>query len=96
MTSSVIPSAKYAFSGSGLRLVNGSTAMDRGRRRTAADWVSASANAAAVANRSTGSVASAFRRACSTPAGTGARSRRTPGTGSVNRLAITACAVGPV
>ena len=31
MTSSVIPSAKYSFSGSALRLRNGSTAMDRAR-----------------------------------------------------------------
>src|SRR5438034_571690 len=80
MTSSVIPLAKYSFSGSGLRLAKGSTAMERGRRGTAAGWVSASANAAAVPNRSAGSAASAFRSACSTPAGTVARSRRTPGT----------------
>src|SRR2546426_11206378 len=96
MMSSVIPSAKYAFSGSGLRFVNGSTAMDLGPGRTAPGCASASANAAAEANRSAGTVARALRRACSTPPGTVARRRRTPGAGPARRLAITAWAVGPV
>ena len=96
MMSSVIPSAKYSFAGSGLKFVNGSTAIDLGLGRTARGWVSASANAAAEANRSAGTVASALSRACSTPPGTVARRRRTPGAGPARRLAITACAVGPV
>ena len=58
--------------------------------------VSASANAPADANRSAGTLASARMTACSTATGTVGRRRRTRGTGSVNRLAITAWAVGPV
>ena len=95
ITSSVIPSAKYSFSGSTLRLRNGRTATDGGDR-TGAGAVSASANAPVEANRSAGVLASAFMSACSTAAGTVVRRRRTAGTGSVNRLAITACAVRPV
>src|SRR5438309_1557859 len=58
MTSSVIPSAKYSFSGSALRFRNGSTATDRGLGRTTPDVARASANAPAEANRSAGTPAS--------------------------------------
>ena len=94
MTSSVIPSAKYSFSGSALRLRNGRTATDGARAEAGA--VSASANAFGDAHRSAGTLASAFVNACSTPGGTAGRSRRTAGTGSTKHLVITACAVGPV
>ena len=57
---------------------------------------SASANKAAVANRSAAAFASALDTAASIAAGTPSRSRRTEGTGSVNRFAITTCALAPV
>ncbi len=58
-------------------------------------WI-ARANSAALPNRSAGTGASARRIAWSNSSGTLGRPRRTLGTGSVKRLPITACAVGPV
>ena len=81
ITSSVIPSAKNSFSGSALRLRNGSTATDGGRDRAAAGALSAWAKAAAVGNRSAGERARAAEIAASTAAGTAGRIRRTPGPG---------------
>jgi hypothetical protein len=155
MSSSVIPSAKYSFSRSGLRLVKGRTATDgplavagaltaaaAGAFRDSAVWRpeerrqspyrpartartstpprtragrarvvraasgagavvklsparSAAANSPAVAKRSAGTFASARVTAASTPGGT-ARTLPRCGTGSLNRLAMRACAVGPV
>ena len=57
---------------------------------------SARANSAAVAKRSAGTKASARLMAWSTASGTAGRTRRTLGTSPAMRLAITACAVGPV
>ena len=57
---------------------------------------SAWANCAAVANRSAGTGARAFRIASSTAGGTVGRAARTLGGGSVSRLAMIAWAVGPV
>jgi len=57
---------------------------------------SASANRAAVANRSTAAFASALDTTASIAGGTPSRNRRTDGTGSVNRFAITTCALAPV
>ncbi len=61
--SSVMPSAKYSFSGSALRLSNGSTAIDRPGALAACVVAmsgsrSAAANSAAVSNRSIGVLAS--------------------------------------
>jgi len=110
MISSVMPSLKYSFSGSALRLASGSTAMalragEAGGVRTATvpcpdepmpfSWRRASTNAPAVAKRSTGVLASARDSTSSTASGT-SRVIRTLGTGETNRLAITACAVAPV
>ena len=69
---------------------------NQGRTDGAADAVSASANCAALTNRSAGAFASAWETAASMAGGIVSRSRRTDGTGSVNRLAITTCALGPV
>ena len=93
ITSSVMPSAKNSFSGSALRFRNGSTATEGGLRAPSLGRISASANSPADANRSAGTGASAFMSACSTASGTVVLRRRTRGIGSVNRLAITACAV---
>jgi hypothetical protein len=46
MTSSVMPSAKYSFSGSPLRLRNGRTATERAGARNASGLVSAAENSA--------------------------------------------------
>src|SRR5439155_24454032 len=94
ITCSVMPSAKYSFSGSALRFRNGKTATDGGRG--AAGAARASVNAAIEPNRSAGVLARALSRAWSTPGGTAGRRRRTAGTGSTITLAINAWAVGPV
>ena len=57
---------------------------------------SARAKSPAVAKRSAATGASARWIAWSTPSGTLGRTRRTLGTGSISRLAMIACAVGPV
>jgi len=85
MTSSVIPSAKYSFSGSGLRFTNGSTAIDGVRAGAATGVTSAAAKAAAEANRLSESRASAVATARSIGTGTEGRTRRTCGSGSVTR-----------
>ena len=54
------------------------------------------ANSAVVANRSAGTDASARWIDWSIASGTLGRTRRTLGTGSMNRFAMTTCAVGPV
>ena len=101
MISSVIPSLKYSFSGSGLRFANGSTAIDlaaagAGAGLPAGGVRSASANSVAVVNRSAGIFSSAFITACSTARGTACRTVRNAGTGSSEWRARTACGVGPV
>ena len=65
------------------------------RRRGAAWRVSAAANSATLANRSAGARANAWVTAASTPLGT-CRSVVSLGIGSLKRLAMIACAVGPV
>ena len=70
MTSSVMPSAKYSFSGSALRLRKGSTATAVARGRDGAGAMSAAANSPTVAKRSAGTLASARVIASSTGAGT--------------------------
>src|SRR2546425_458559 len=84
MISSATPSVKYSFSGSALMLTNGSTAMDLawlvcgpalagiapGGVVTPSEGFKACPNSAAVANRSPGSLASAFITTCSTHSGT--------------------------
>ncbi len=92
MTSSVIPSAKYSFSGSALKLTNGSTATVGDCARAGA--VNASANSRVDAKRSAGCLARAFMSACSTDAGTVARNRLIAGTGSNIRLMTRVCAFG--
>ena len=96
MTSSVIPSAKYSFSGSPLRLRNGSTATERAGARTASGRASAAANSATEAYRSAGTWASAVRMACSTPSGTLSRTVRSRGTVPTTFRAWMAWAVAPV
>src|SRR5215207_10404108 len=96
MTSSVMPSAKNSFSGSALRLRNGSTATDATRGRSpdtteptagvATPSVSSPANAPTEGNRSAGTLASARTIARATAGGTVSRSRRTDGTGSTSRF----------
>ena len=95
MTSSVIPSAKYSFSGSALRLRKGARRRTSPAGRDGAGAVSASANSPAVANRSAGTLASARRSPASTGAGTVSRSRRTAGTGSRQPLGDDRLGVGP-
>ena len=96
MISSVIPSLKYSFSGSALRLTNGSTAIEPAGGATGCGAASggavaavavrgvasASTSSAAVAKRSAGARASARATACSTQAGTVSRTVRRRGTGS--------------
>src|SRR5262245_10191151 len=80
MMSSVIPSLKYSFSGFGLPLMNGKTAIDlRDRTETVIREASAAAKAPAVAKRSEGVRAKARRIAASTVWGTVARNRRMAG-----------------
>src|SRR5437870_10277411 len=71
-------------------------AESRGSADVATDGVRASPNSVAVRNRSAGLFARAVVMAASIPDGIVSRSRRTDGTGSVNRLAITTWAFGPV
>ena len=59
ITSSVIPSAKYSFSGSALRLRNGSTATEGGRFGSVSVALSAIASSPAEAKRSAGARARA-------------------------------------
>jgi hypothetical protein len=96
MTSSVMPSAKYSFSGSALRLRNGSTATERGFAGAAAAPRIASVKPVAVAKRSAGVRARARRTAASRASETVSRTARSDGIGSVNRRASIACAVTPV
>ena len=96
ITSSVIPSAKYSFSGSALRLRKGSTATDGTRSRAGAGALSAAAKAAIDSNRSAGSLARALTSACSTAGVTPLRSRRTEGAGSPSCLTSSACTLPPV
>ena len=96
MTSSVIPSANIEPDASVLMLWNGSTATDASRSAAATGATSASANSPHEANRSAGAGDNARRIASSTAAGTVGRTRRTDGTSPEKRLAMMACAVGPV
>lgn len=96
MTSSVMPSAKYSFSGSALKFWNGSTATEGACARPVAGALSAFTKSATDANRSTGSLAMALARASSTSAGTSDRRRRTEGTGSTRRFVMIDWAVDPV
>ena len=77
ITSSVIPSAKNSFSGSALKLRNGSTATEGDLAMTGA--VSAAIMAAPLGKRSAGTFASAFLIASSTDAGTAGLKRRIEG-----------------
>src|SRR5687768_14516790 len=108
MISSAIPSAKYSFSGSALALTKGSTATDFaaatvgcGRVAMSVEVVSeleasACANIAAVLYLAAGSGDNALLTARSTLSGMLPRNERSGLAVSVNRFAITACAVGPV
>ena len=99
MTSSVMPSAKYSFSGSALMFWKGSTATTGGLARSPARpaATSASANVAAEGNRSAGAVASGLRERLLDAAGTAARRRADGGTGVGEALGDDrTCAVGPV
>ncbi len=109
MMSSVMPSLKYSFSGSVLMFSNGSTATDLVEEvisstmacaaptaiAVVAEVPKASANCAAVENRSAGSVAIAFLTAASTASGTSSRKVRGEGMGLLNRLAMMAVTVDP-
>ena len=97
ISSSVIPSAKNSFSGSGLRLVKGSTAIERGRLGCAAAagrsavvsgdrTLAATRNSATESKRATGSRASARRSAWSSAADTSGRCACRLGAGWVKRL----------
>ena len=98
MMSSAIPSLRYSNSGLALRFANGRTAIDSAspplgaassRARTA------SANWEMVANRSAGTLASAFSTARSNATGTDGRALRIGGGGSIERRAMRAWTVGP-
>ena len=108
MISSVIPSLKYSFSGSALRLTKGSTAIEA----SAVGWlpgmnaaaqpkpcpaasVSAEESPAAVANRSAGARASARAMIASTTSGISGLSVRSAGALSVSRWTSIALAVRP-
>src|SRR3989441_9680876 len=88
MISSAMPSVKYSFSGSALMLTNGSTAIDFGALAPAGvpggvepleGHASAWADWAAVAERSVGALASAFRTAWSSHSATSSRGSRSDG-----------------
>ena len=106
MISSAMPSVKYPFSRSALMSANGSTAIDFGAAAGfTVVWspgvdtfgqTSALANSPEVGNRSRGSFDSAFVTASSISSGTLGSTLRSDGTGSVNRLLSTDCAVEPV
>ena len=100
ISSSVMPSAKYSFSGSGLRLANGSTAIDRSARldettSVGAPGTSARPRSPAVENRSSGRFARVRCTTRSSQVGTLSAAERMEGTGSVICRATTACAFGP-
>ena len=104
ISSSVIPSLKYSFSGSALALTNGSTAMVRASRMVPAPAAgmtsgtgatSASANSVIVAKRSAGDLASARSSARSTASGTFGRRTRTEAGASIAWRAIVARAPVP-
>src|SRR5438552_18572741 len=69
---------------------------NHGRTDGAVDAVNASANCAALTNRSAGALANALDTAPSMAGGIVSRSRRTDGTGSVSCFAITLRAFAPV
>src|SRR5688572_31200097 len=108
MISSAIPSAKYSFSGSALALTKGSTATDlaaaivgcgTGAKSAAVvdeAAASASANIASVSYLADASIDIALLTARSRLCGMLPRNDRSGFGVSINRLTITACAVGPV
>ena len=97
ITSSIRPSAKYALSGSGLRLANGSTTMAFfGAAAGASGASSAARNSSTVPNRSAGTLDSARSTARRTDAGTPGRSVVSGGTGSRTWRDNTASMSGPV
>ena len=111
MISSVIPSLKYSFSGSALMFGSGRTAIALAaacgasvrRRRSPAPGGrpvdagrSASANCAAVRNRSTGVRGQGAGQRVVDRLGHVARDPHAWESGEMNRLAMMACAVGPV
>ncbi len=82
MISSAMPSLKYLNSGSPLRFANGNTAIDSPSAPSAvgsARAAKASANWAAVANRSAGTLASAFNTTRSSASDTVGRTLRIGG-----------------
>ena len=102
ISSSVMPSLRYSFSGSGLALTNGSTAM----QRTAAEAITpdpasapspcrAARNSATVANRSSGFLASARASTRSTRAGASGLTARSGRGVSVTCFAMVARAPPP-
>jgi hypothetical protein len=106
ISSSVIPSANTSFSGDGLRLANGNTAMEGSVPRAASPTAaprpqgSPSRSAAAIApapgNRSAGTAASARSTMRSIAGGTARPVCEGAGAVAVKRLAMMAAAVGPV
>ena len=97
ITSSIRPSAKYALSGSGLRLANGSTTMAFfGAAGGASGASRAARNSSTVPNRSAGTLDSARSMARRTDPGTPGRSVVSGGTGSNTWRDNTATALGPV
>ena len=99
ITSSVSPSAKYALSGSGLRLANGSTTMPFFVGAAAAGLSGASSaarNSGTVRNRSAAVLDNARSIARHTGPGTPGRSVVSGGTGSSTWRASTAPKLGPV
>ena len=89
--SSVRPSLKYSFSGSGLRLANGTTTIDLvSGSVSVASAVRASTNAFADSNRSIGTLLSALAMALATGDDTPGRTVASGGAGSVTCFARTA------
>src|SRR2546423_1838737 len=106
MISSAIPSAKNSPSGSALKLAKGSTAIDltepvpgvNGLPSGVLKWAATSARAKSIVveKRPPASLDIALPSADSTSSGAAAKTERIDGTGSLNRLLSTACAVAPV
>ena len=100
ISSSLMPSLRYSFSGSALAFTNGSTAMERVLATsdgTAPSRVSsrAAVNSATLGNRSAGAFARARASACSTAAGASGRCARSGVGGSLRCLAMRARALVP-
>ena len=100
ISSSLMPSLRYSFSGSALAFTNGNTAMERVLPTiagAAAGRVSSSAvvKSATLANRSAGSLARARASACSTAGGASGRRARSGGGGSLRWRATMARALSP-